>query len=451
MKEKFSFNSEEETKILFSDDGKIIIYLDKKNLSLYEFNSKKLLLKKELDEGYFYYYFYNNCIYLVHNKKIIILDISNLDDIKTKVFELKYVLSSALVLNDKKVLIGATEDFKIIFYNSDNFQEISCLEGHTNKINTLKLNPFETYLFSTSDDGTTKMWDIKFLSISNKSINENNTTKHYIKSKSPENKKNIDIKPIGYLKCNQKDRYEAPRQGIHSKKSYGYIELNKYNNFEQALQDLDGIERIWLIYHFHINDGWKPLVNPPRFLERKIGVFATRSPFRPNPIGISCVKLEKVEDLKVFISEFDLLDGTPIIDIKPYIPYADSFPNAKTGWLKSDPNTYEIIFSEIAKIKNDWLLKEGNFNIEGYTNVQLQFSPDNTNRKRIIKINTDLFILKFRTWDITYKIDFENKKVNVLDITSIYIKENLKELFNDKLPDKKKIDLILHEKFLAIY
>lgn len=152
----------------------------------------------------------------------------------------------------------------------------------------------------------------------------------------------MNIKPIGFLHCDKKERYEAPRQGIHAKGSTGIIKLNPYCNFEQAVQDLDGFDRIWLIYGFHLNDWWKPLVSPPRFRERKIGLFATRSPFRPNQLGMSCVKLESVKKLKIYISEFDLLDQTPIYDIKPYIPYCDSFPDSETGWLKPNTDIYEI-------------------------------------------------------------------------------------------------------------
>lgn len=79
-------------------------------------------------------------------------------------------------------------------------------------------------------------------------------------------------------------------------------------------------------------------------------MFATRAPYRPNQIGLSCVKLDKVEGLKIYISESDILDGSPIIDIKPYLPYSDSFPDVKTGWVKSGlENIYQVIFEEKVK------------------------------------------------------------------------------------------------------
>jgi len=131
----------------------------------------------------------------------------------------------------------------------------------------------------------------------------------------------ILIKPIGILHSELIQRYETPRQGVLAKGSTAVIQLNPKYNFEQAVKDLDGFDRIWIIYQFHLNKNWKPLVTPPRHTRNKVGVFATRAPYRPNQIGLSCVKLEKVEGLKIFISESDILDGSPVLDIKPFLPY----------------------------------------------------------------------------------------------------------------------------------
>ena len=144
----------------------------------------------------------------------------------------------------------------------------------------------------------------------------------------------ITLNPIGFLQSDLKQRYETPRQGVLAKESKAVIILNANENFEQAVKDLEGFERIWVIYQFHLNKNWKPLVTPPRHTRSKVGVFATRAPYRPNHIGLSCVKLDKVDGLKIHISESDILDGSPILDIKPYLPYSDSFPDVKTGWVK---------------------------------------------------------------------------------------------------------------------
>ena len=100
----------------------------------------------------------------------------------------------------------------------------------------------------------------------------------------------------------------------------------------EALADLAGFERLWLIFVFDRSEGWKPRVRPPRGGGQR-GVLATRSPHRPNPIGLSAVELVAVEARALVVRGVDLLDGTPILDIKPYVPYADAFPIARAGWI----------------------------------------------------------------------------------------------------------------------
>ena len=99
-----------------------------------------------------------------------------------------------------------------------------------------------------------------------------------------------------------------------------------------AFRDLAGFERIWLVFVFHRSEGWKAEVRPPRGGGKR-SVLATRSPHRPNPIGLSAVELIAVEDRALRVRGMDLLDGTPILDIKPYVPYADAFPSARAGWI----------------------------------------------------------------------------------------------------------------------
>jgi tRNA (adenine37-N6)-methyltransferase len=101
----------------------------------------------------------------------------------------------------------------------------------------------------------------------------------------------------------------------------------------EALHDLEGVERIWVIAHLHLNTGWSAKVIPPRGPRKKRGLFATRSPHRPNAIGLSAVRLLRVDRFTLHVEEIDLLDGTPILDVKPYVPYADAFPGARAGWI----------------------------------------------------------------------------------------------------------------------
>jgi tRNA-Thr(GGU) m(6)t(6)A37 methyltransferase TsaA len=102
---------------------------------------------------------------------------------------------------------------------------------------------------------------------------------------------------------------------------------------EAVLRDLEGFARIWLIFAFHLSEGWAPLVQPPRGPKAKRGVLATRSPHRPNAIGLSAVELVAVEGRVLHLRGVVLLDGTPVLDLKPYVPYADPFPGARAGWI----------------------------------------------------------------------------------------------------------------------
>lgn len=135
-----------------------------------------------------------------------------------------------------------------------------------------------------------------------------------------------------------------PRQGGVVPKLYGRITLLPKYRVPEAIYGLDGFSHIWLLWDFsesHCDDEsgvWSPTVRPPRLGgNKRMGVFATRSPFRPNSIGLSVVKLEKIDFPDIYVSGVDLMDGTPIYDIKPYIPYSDSVPEAKAGFTDSLP------------------------------------------------------------------------------------------------------------------
>jgi tRNA (adenine37-N6)-methyltransferase len=122
------------------------------------------------------------------------------------------------------------------------------------------------------------------------------------------------MKPIGTFFAESKYPYEARRQAVDASHSLGEIRLNSGMGFEQAVEDLEGFERIWIIYQFHHNSEWKPKVMPPRGPRIRRGVFATRAPYRPNALGMSCVRLVKVDGLRVIVEGHDLLDGTPVLD-----------------------------------------------------------------------------------------------------------------------------------------
>ncbi len=227
-----------------------------------------------------------------------------------------------------------------------------------------------------------------------------------------------NIEPIGYIISPNKQRYETPHQGVLADESTAVIRLNPGMNFEQALKHLDGFGMIWVIYRFHLNPEWKPMVSPPRS-KHKVGVFATRSPHRPNGIGLSAVKLVKVKGLEIHISGSDILDGSPVLDIKPYIPYSDSFPSASTGWIKTDKiERYSVEFTETAIETAGKILEETGSNLAGYAKVQLAFEPNDTSRKRIKGTPDGGYCLNYREWGIFYRIEPADRTVVVTGIAN---------------------------------
>lgn len=140
--------------------------------------------------------------------------------------------------------------------------------------------------------------------------------------------------PIGWVSSPYQRRFGTPQQAAAVDSELdAVLELDGARIPEAALSDLVGVDRIWVLSFLHRSGTWGPLVRPPRGARVRRGLFATRSPDRPNPIGLSAVQLVRVEGLRLHVRGVDLLDGTPILDIKPYVPYADAFPDARAGWI----------------------------------------------------------------------------------------------------------------------
>jgi tRNA-Thr(GGU) m(6)t(6)A37 methyltransferase TsaA len=144
---------------------------------------------------------------------------------------------------------------------------------------------------------------------------------------------------IGHIRSPYTERFGTPRQAQVTDQVLGdrameaRIELVDDAQLALGLKGIQGFDYIWVVAWLHLNTTWGPLVMPPRGPREKQGVFATRSPNRPNAIGLSALRLQRVEGRVLHVLGIDLLDGTPVLDIKPYVPYADAFPGARTGWL----------------------------------------------------------------------------------------------------------------------
>ncbi len=149
----------------------------------------------------------------------------------------------------------------------------------------------------------------------------------------------MHITPIAHIETDFKEKFGIPRQsGCVPQLTGRIVFLPRYRN-PDALRGLEQFSHLWLLFDFSRahREGWSPTVRPPRLGgNTRVGVFASRSPFRPNPIGLSCVRLDSIEETAegqvLRVSGVDLLDGTPILDIKPYLPFADCVPDATGGY-----------------------------------------------------------------------------------------------------------------------
>lgn len=144
----------------------------------------------------------------------------------------------------------------------------------------------------------------------------------------------MELKPIGFVKSCYLDKFGTPRQSGLVPAATAELRILPEFQPELSLQGLSEFSHLWLIFHFHKNTNlvFRPKVHPPRLGGDTTGVFASRSPHRPNPLGLSLAKIEKVEGSLIWLSGLDLIDETPVFDIKPYLPTTEALPQAKGAW-----------------------------------------------------------------------------------------------------------------------
>lgn len=167
----------------------------------------------------------------------------------------------------------------------------------------------------------------------------------------------IKVTPIAKLETCFDEKFGVPRQSGIIPEAKGMIRFSLTEGHRQSLKGLDSCSHLWLLTWFHLVDtkNIKARVRPPRMGgDKSLGVFATRSPFRPNPIGLSLVELEKIEEtndsLILHVKGIDLVDQTPVLDIKPYLPYCESKLGASIGWLSPDWEKLTVQWSEVAAL-----------------------------------------------------------------------------------------------------
>ena len=160
------------------------------------------------------------------------------------------------------------------------------------------------------------------------------------------------IRPIAHMRSDFAGKFGIPRQAGVVEELESYVVFEPEFRRAEALRGIEGFSHLWLIWQFseNLRQDWSPTVRPPRLGgNTRLGVFATRSPFRPNALGLSCVKLLAVEEgrsgLMLKVGGADLMDGTPIFDIKPYIPYADCKPEAACGFAPDAGATLQVRYA----------------------------------------------------------------------------------------------------------
>jgi len=167
----------------------------------------------------------------------------------------------------------------------------------------------------------------------------------------------MKLSPIAYIHTEFSEKFGVPRQSGLAGSLCGTVVFEPEYRSPEALRGLDGFSHLWLIWGFSANrhGEWQPTVRPPRLGgNERMGVFATRSPYRPNPLGLSCVEIERIDmdAATIYVRGADLMDGTPIYDIKPYIRYADSRPDAVCGYVdRLEERHLDVMLPESEKSK----------------------------------------------------------------------------------------------------
>lgn len=250
---------------------------------------------------------------------------------------------------------------------------------------------------------------------------------------------NLTCSPIGIIHSGKKVKFETPHQPADGIEENNTITLFPNHRLEIGLRDLEGFERIWLIWWFQKNKTWKPLVSPPRGSGKKRGVFATRSPHRPCPIGITAVRLLSVQSNSITVGNVDLLDGTPILDIKPYISEIDSFPDQKQGWLDEEaaeihkPPQYQVIMSERARAQSLWLLEKWNIDFHTKAISILERNPHRSRTNRITSPKDGISRLSSGAWRVYFSI--QDQQVEITDLGAGYPMELLTKKGFEIIPD----------------
>jgi len=250
----------------------------------------------------------------------------------------------------------------------------------------------------------------------------------------------LTVRPIGFVRTASRLKFDAPRQPDRESDEVNFIELLPGQQFELALQDLEGFDKIWLVSWFDRNRNWRPRVLPPRGPAKRRGVFATRSPHRPNPIGLTCVTLLAVEGRILKVGALDLTDGTPILDIKPYLRTVDCYPESRLGWIEeieaaeSSPPAFEVSVDPLTERQLNWLREEWKIDFtEGAYDI-LRRNPAPHRTRRILLVGDNKYRIACGPWRMFYRI--QGEEVVIEEIASGISEETLNAPGSEAITDR---------------
>ena len=229
---------------------------------------------------------------------------------------------------------------------------------------------------------------------------------------------------IGVVHTPFREKFGIPRQPGLVSAAKGVIKVLDKPDLKTALRSLEEFSHLWIVFVFHEHGGksWKPSIRPPRLGgSKKVGVLASRSPHRPNPIGLSAVSIERIDldatgGPEIHVSGVDLLDGTPVLDLKPYIPYADSLPAANAGWASEPIERVTLAYTPEARTT---LRKLARPDLEAMITEVLELDPRPAFQKRQLPVTaTESAGLKFGIEILDTEIKYEIRDGSFL-ITSV--------------------------------
>lgn len=239
----------------------------------------------------------------------------------------------------------------------------------------------------------------------------------------------MNFEPIGTIHSDFKEKFGVPRQSLMISEARAVLKLKPESTFREALNHLETFSHLWVIFVFHLADDreWTPTIRPPRVgAPNRVGVFASRSPHRPNPIGMSAVKLDRIDykaagGIEIHISGIDLLDQTPVLDIKPYIPYADSILEANSGWAEGEIPKFPVKYSDECLAVIEKHTKEHPRLLQLLTQT-LEYDPRPTSQRAsmpIEDIKNESREFRFRIYELDIHWKIINGGIEVLRIVEL--------------------------------